>query len=106
MVRLNGEQQRQRCNRLLSSRKIVHRTITLSRSDAVVVDALQIRFFWIFWSEQGLRGHILGDSLVNLIDIVGNEGEALIESLESFLPQLLKFHLCRFGRGTRAFELG
>lgn len=54
-VPVNGEEQGQCRHSLLSSRQVVHRPEAFTRSHAVIVDAIQIRFLWVLRTQERLQ---------------------------------------------------
>ena len=52
---MNSKEQSQGSNSLFSSRQVVHGSEPLPRSYTVIVDAIQIRFLWVFWAQESLQ---------------------------------------------------
>lgn len=53
---MDGKEQRQRGNGLLSSRQVLHGHEALPRRHATVADPAEVRLVWVVWAQDGLGG--------------------------------------------------
>merc|ERR1719447_2020900 len=69
---VDGEEQGQGGDGLLTSTKVRHRLEPLAWSNTVVVDPLQVRLLRVLWTQESLSTLVASQALVDSVDSVGD----------------------------------
>jgi hypothetical protein len=94
---VDGKKQSQCGNGLLPARQVGHGLEALAGRHTVVVDALQIGLLGVLRPEEGLRGVVARQRLVDPVNRVADVLEALVEEVVALLLDALKVHLGLLG---------
>jgi hypothetical protein len=102
---VNGKEERQRGNRLLSTGQIRHGLEPLPGRHTVVVDPLQVGLLRVLRAQEGLRRVVPRQRLVDTVDRVADVLETLVEEFVALLLDALEVHLGLLGLAAHVVEV-